>query len=273
MLRRMYFPLVTLFWVTMNVLLWRFEMGGAEAGGSPVPVASVWARMLDAPDESSLQVFQRGEKLGFCRWTPNIDEELVPVDSPLIDNELEGRIERVTGYLLDFEGNVLVGDPAVGVRFFCHAEFETNRVWQTGSINLTARGTSLRIEADAKRETVRVTVTMPRGEPWSQEISMNQLQQPAGLLAPLAGQLGLGWLAPLSQGLGATDARPIALGIRWKAWRDWLKVGGGRLRVWRLQADFFDEYRMKITLSRVGEILRAELPDEIVLVNEALAPL
>jgi hypothetical protein len=42
------------------------------------------------------------------------------------------------------------------------------------------------------------------------------------------------------------------------------------VRVYHLQARLFDRYHIKVTVSRVGEILRVDLPDDWVLVNEAL---
>jgi hypothetical protein len=38
-----------------------------------------------------------------------------------------------------------------------------------------------------------------------------------------------------------------------------------------LQTRVLDKYEIKIFISRVGEILRVELPDEVVLVNDQLA--
>ena len=64
MASRLTFIAITLFWVVMNILLWRSEFGAGRAG-SPVPVAAVWQKILTAPDNSSLTVIYKGRKIGF----------------------------------------------------------------------------------------------------------------------------------------------------------------------------------------------------------------
>ena len=43
------------------------------------------------------------------------------------------------------------------------------------------------------------------------------------------------------------------------------------MRAYRLQARLLDRYQARIFVSRVGEILRVDLPDEVVLLNDQLA--
>jgi hypothetical protein len=45
------------------------------------------------------------------------------------------------------------------------------------------------------------------------------------------------------------------------------------VRVYRLQARLLDRYQIVVVVSRVGEILRVELPNGLLLVNEALSTL
>ena len=47
-------------------------------------------------------------------------------------------------------------------------------------------------------------------------------------------------------------------------------VGRTELRVYRLEARLLGRYRAVLIVSPVGEILRVELPDDLVMVNEAL---
>ena len=94
-------------------------------------------------------------------------------------------------------------------------------------------------------------------------------------VCPLLAGLGLppatAWLATLAQGFKLPDPTTLALGLAWEARSDWFKLGHSRLRVYRVEARLLDKYRATVVLSRVGEILRVELPDDLVLVNEALA--
>ena len=46
MFNRLYFPLIALFWIIMNLLLWRAEFGGGKEFGSAVPTEAVWQKIL-----------------------------------------------------------------------------------------------------------------------------------------------------------------------------------------------------------------------------------
>ncbi len=61
---RIAFLCVTLFWVAMNLLLWRSEFGSRDALGTPVPVELVWRKVLTAPDHSALQIRRDGTTIG-----------------------------------------------------------------------------------------------------------------------------------------------------------------------------------------------------------------
>ena len=65
MIPRLTFFFITVFWVTMNTLLWRAEFGSARNEGSAVPLEMVWQKILTAPDNSSLNLFYEGRKVGF----------------------------------------------------------------------------------------------------------------------------------------------------------------------------------------------------------------
>src|SRR5262245_45124950 len=104
MLSRFIFILITLFWVLMNVLLWRAEYGRGRSAKSSVPASLVWQKMLTAPDSSSLTILHHGEKIGFCHWTTSIGEKL----SQLEEGEIpaESLAERKAAHRLQLEGNL-----------------------------------------------------------------------------------------------------------------------------------------------------------------------
>jgi hypothetical protein len=60
------------------------------------------------------------------------------------------------------------------------------------------------------------------------------------------------------------------LGLKWEARNDVLQMAGARVRVYRLQARILDRFQISIFTSLEGQILRVELPDEIVLANDQL---
>ncbi|HYG35772.1 MAG TPA: hypothetical protein VEC99_13360, partial [Clostridia bacterium] len=82
----------TLFWVTMNVLLWRAEYGNHATTGSAIPAHVVWEKILTAPDSSSLTILHNGKKIGFCHWLTSIGEDLSKMKPD--DAAPEGMVER-----------------------------------------------------------------------------------------------------------------------------------------------------------------------------------
>jgi hypothetical protein len=78
-------------------------------------------------------------------------------------------------------------------------------------------------------------------------------------------------VAALGVPLSTNKFSPASLGLRWDARNDSLMVGRNRVRAYRLQTKLFDRYRITFFISPVGELLRAEFPGNLVLVNDALA--
>jgi len=271
MLKRVYFPSVILFWVIMNVLLWRSEMSGRQSSGSRVPVAAVWERILTAPDDSSLQILHRGQKIGFCRWVATINET-VPLTAEADERLIEGRVQGVTGYTIDLDGNFLFEDSPKRLRFATRVEFSTQQVWQKFQLRLNLKPNLWEIRADAHTEQVNLR-TENAGSEWERAFTFAELARPETLLASFGLPPATAWLATLTQGFRVPDPAALALGLTWEARSDWFKLGHSRLRVYRVEARLLDKYRATIVVSRVGEILRVELPDDLVLVNEALVSL
>ena len=113
MITRGAFILVAAFWVAMNVLLWRAEYG-SHNGGIPVPLDLVCRKILTAPDTSSLNVYQDGQKMGFCEFSTSVEQEMAELDE---DNPPpEGLVARA-GYQVRLNGNVAFGEFTNRVKF------------------------------------------------------------------------------------------------------------------------------------------------------------
>ena len=130
MFNRLYFPLIVVFWIVMNVLLWRAEFGGGNEAVSAVSGDVVWQKILTAPDDSTLEISWNGKRIGYCRWVANVGEELATGKIANEDYVPEGMIRRLGRYTIDMEGNVLVGEPVSRMRFNLHLQFATNHVWR-----------------------------------------------------------------------------------------------------------------------------------------------
>ncbi|NLH71553.1 MAG: hypothetical protein GX456_00705 [Verrucomicrobia bacterium] len=259
----------------MNILLWRAEMSGQRGkSGSPVPPDLVWTRILTAPDDSSLEVYHRGRRLGHCRWWATITEPKNQNEQNPDIESIEGRVERITGYTLDLEGNILINTNQPRLRFTWHSEFGSNKAWRNMSLRLYARPLTIDVKADAAAQIITVARRDDESA-WERTFTFSDLSKPDKLL----GGLGLPFGGLLLSGLPAMpsgDLKSIAkldLGLNWEAQNDWLEAGNARVRVYRLQARLFDKYHAVVHVSRVGEILRLELPGDVVLVNDAFSKL
>ncbi len=268
MMSRFVFPLIAVFWVVMNVLLWRSEFGGRGEIGGAVPVEVVWNKILTAPDDSSLEISQRGTKIGYCRWRANVGEEIATGKVGSEEFQPEGRVKKLTGYTIDFDGNLVLGSQMGRVRFELHASFGTNHLWQGFTARMTGKAADIDLSGSAADEKLSLSVHSD-GSRWEREFSFSEARDPQVLmkefgLAPL-----LGVLAPV--GVSPQTSQQLSLGLQWQASGDWLKIGRSRLRVYRLEAKLLDKYKAVVIVSRVGEILKVELPNDIRLVNEALS--
>lgn len=269
MFNRLYFPLVVLFWVVMNVLLWRAEFGGGNEAVSTVSTEVVWQKILTAPDDSTLEISWNGKKLGYCRWVANVGEELATGKVSSEDYVPEGMIRQLGRYTIDTEGNVLLGEPASRLRFSLHLQFATNHVWRQLSLRLASRPNAWEIRTKAEEETLTLKHDDPTGA-WSRTFTYEELRHPRQLLEEFAGPLPLALLGPAA---ALEQHNQLSLGLQWSAHNDWLNIGHAQVRVYRLQARLLDRYQIVVFVSRVGEILRVELPNGVVLVNEALSNL
>ncbi len=264
MLRSPAFYLITAFWVLMNVLLWRSEFAGASRLGNTVPVEVVWQKILSAPDDSALEILMHGKKMGFCRWIPNVGEEAAT--GKVSTDELEGMVKHLSGYNLNVEGNFLLAENRGRFRFEFKGQFETNQSWKELILKTILRPSVWEFHARAAEQTLELKESDGDSQ-WQHTFAIADLQNPRKVLDEL-GLAGIGgMLAPLGFSEGAGN---FALGLKWTAQHDFLKIGHSEVRVYRVQARLLDRYQIIAWISLVGEVMRVELPNEIVLLNDAL---
>lgn len=268
---RVYFPLIALFWVVMNVLLWRAEFGGGREFGSAVAADVVWQKILTAPDDSTLEISLNGKKTGYCRWSANTGEEIATGKVGQEEAPPEGMVRHLSRYTIDLEGNILQERGAGRLRFNLHLVFATNQVWRELSMRIATRPSTWTVHTAAADRTLDLKYEDAAAS-WTRTFTFDDLRDPRVWLEEFGGPLPL---ALLGQVPGLEPGRPqkLALGLEWQARNDWLKIGHSQVRVYRLQAHLFDRYQVVVILSRVGEILRVELPNGLLLVNEALTNL
>jgi len=269
------FLIVTAFFVTMNVLLWRSEFSAAGRLGTPLPPQTVWEKVLTSPDRSELEIRHKGVKVGRAVWSARIDE--TPTATWLNSDEVppEGMVETVTGYALDFDGNLSL-ENLTRLKFDCGITFDTNQAWQSITIRLTIRPFTWEIRSSATNEELHFITEDDETGRREQVFKFSDLQSPERIAKALGGPLMPAVLAafglPMNQPIQSKPAAPsnLSLGLDWEARHDWLKLGRNPIRVYRVEAKLLDRFRAVFFVSPVGEILRVELPGETLLMNEAL---
>ena len=254
----------------MNLLLWRAEYASHGESGSLVPAELVWRKILTAPDSSSLAIFQHAKKIGFCHWSTSIGDEWAKTTEE--DALEEGRAPKVAGYRIQLEGNLSIPQNGIRARFDGNLGLKKDETWQDLNIRLNLKPASWEIHSSAAEKAVKLKIEEDQAR-FERTFKFQEFQNPAGLLAEFGGPGG----AALIGGLGSLDSfGPVIAGSanfnpRWEARQDWLKIGRSVIRTYRLRTRLLDKYEIVIFASRVGEILRVELPGEVVLMNDQLA--
>jgi hypothetical protein len=266
MLARATLAILTAFWVTMNVLLWRAEYGSTPALGSTVPPEVVWDKILTAPDSSSLTIFYKGKKIGFCHWITSVGEDLAKMSSG--ETPPEGMVRKIAGYRLELNGNVMLSDTD-RLRFDSHLDLGTDCNWRNFDVRLGLRPSSWEVQSVASEQTVRLN-WQDDAQRYNRVIKFSELENPQALLQEFVGPLGASALGSLDLPVPQDRARTPTLSVHWQARQDSAKFGHSSIRAYRLEANLIDRFKAVVFVSRVGEILRVELPEGIVLANDQL---
>jgi hypothetical protein len=263
---RAVFILVTAFWLTMNVLLWQTEFGSRTSGGS-VPVDIVWEKILTAADDSSLTVFHHGKLVGACHLRTAVGEQWSTVSD---ENVPTGPLEKRGGYRLRVDGSAVVPELTNRVRFDGELKLDKKREWQDLNARVTIRPITWEVHSVAAEGNIHLK-TEGGAIPFDVVLQFSDLQNPATLtyklLGPAAGELA----AEAGLPTAPKDASKIALGVKWDAREDSIRIGRTAVQVYQLRTRLLDRYDVVVIVSRAGEILRVQLPDEFTLVNDRLA--
>jgi hypothetical protein len=232
-----------------------------------VPVEAVWEKILTAPDTSSLDIFDHDTKIGFCHWVATVG------NSPLVSNRIleqdyapDKTETKISGYTLNFEGNTGVSFTSNRVRFDATLSLATNQLWQDFRVRIGIRPDTWDIHAVAASQRV-VLVANADGGKWTRTFKFSDLQNPESLLD----ELGVSYLGGIV-GWTGSSWRDAARVMQWQAHEDRMRVGHSHVRVYRLEAHILGQ-PINIFISRVGEILLIELPNQITLRNDALSHL
>ena len=254
MIPRIAFLLIAVFWIAMNVLLWRAEylQGGT---GIRVPTALVLQKVLTAPDISSLTVFQGRDRVGFCEFSTSVEQEMAALDE---GKPVPEGVNNRAGYQLRFNGNVSLGDFTNRLTFNGTLEFTRQRAWRELNLKVSSHFATIGIHSRASERSVQLSVT---GEDIATErtFRFDDLENPNSLLHVLAGGLGSDWVDGLDLPVVSGTPNLLAQNIHWEARLDRLTIGQESVPAYRLEARVLD-HPIVIYVSTLGEILHVEVP-------------
>ena len=265
-MKRASFAVIALFWVAMNTLLWRSEFGEENLAAS-IPAGVVWEKILTAPDDSSLSINFQGKKVGYVRLRPNVNEA-ASSGKVTSENEPEGIVRRVSEYTLELEGSLVAQTITRSIRFNGEFTFGTDLGWTRFHTRTLIRPYTWEVKASAAEKELWVQSTDGSSE-WVQRFTPEDLRNPQRLATVLESPL-LAALLPQVISAAAQTNTAFSLALAWTARYEWLRIGHSKVRIYRLEAKVLDRHRIVVLISRVGEILRVELPGEIKLVNDIL---
>jgi hypothetical protein len=269
---RFFFIAIAGFWLVMNFLLWRSQSAAHSALGSEVPPEIVWDKILTAPDNSSLDIFDHGRKIGYCHWVASVGAAGQAFNQTLSeDYEPTGLLPQPSSYSLMIDGGSEFYTTN-HIRFEAQLRLSTNESWQDFHLTAKIRPLPLSWEVHAIAAAQRVSVKVDDdGTLWQNSFKFADIAHPQALLESWGGVGGLGLIGsalPLTSGA----AMQANLGLHWVAHEDWMQFGHARVKVYRLETQFLGQH-LYISTSRVGEILLVEAPNQLILRNEAFSHL
>ncbi len=253
------------FWLTMNYLLWRSESGGGHALGTEVPPQLVWRKILSAPDNSPLELFHHARKVGYCRWT--VSSASTPTPDPGDDSPALPAIAQPPGFRLGLDGSLYVDGLTNSLKFGLNLKLDTNDDWQELDARLNVQESSIAVHTIAAEKKIRLR-TDDDGDRKERVLTFAQLQNPLALVEAFHLPLPLDMFGvPPAVTNGAPKNLP-PMGFNWTARNDHLTIGHASVRAYRLESVLADKYKAVVFVSPVGEILRVELPDGWVFIND-----
>lgn len=252
MFARILFLAIVAFWLTMNVLLWRVEFG-ARGGDTPVPVGLVWRKILTAPDASSLSVYQKNERMGYCEISTGVGQQMATIDEG--KPPPEGYVSR-TGYQIHVAGNISMGDFTNRLKFDFRARFNRQREWEEINVKVASRTASVEVYSLATNQTATIKLANQGLPVLERELALADLENPAAILHVLAGSLA-------GDFFGLFDISGIlpnsGQNIEWEARRTRVRLGHETVPVYRLETTVLGR-SVTADVSTLGEIMRVEFP-------------
>jgi hypothetical protein len=255
------------FWLAMVALLCWSEFGGRRTLGLGASVETIWNKILTSPDASSMTIQLEGEDIGWCKWAPTILEAGAKSTGAEDARNLEGRIRDVVGYSLVIEGGLSIPEDPSRYQFKVQLMFDDEKQWQDFNLRFKDGVNTVFLSSNAAER--QLELKTEGGFELDTRFDFDALQNPGQLAGQLGGPLAAMALANFPFLPRGTNAPSALASMKWEAEYDWTRVLNERVRCYRLRTRVLDRHEVDVIVSRVGELLRVNLPGGIVLTNNA----
>lgn len=277
MINRVIFALIFLFWLAANFFLYEYENANRRRYTSSVPIETVWKKILTSPDPSSLEIYSQDRRIGTCRWTAGVGEEQMRKFLQADEGAIQTPLPKPSYYTIDLDGNVRLTDLKTVARFYFHASLPDENNWSNIVLRISLDKSTVYMTANAKEETVNLKFETGKTY-FNRTFKFAELLNPALIMQSLGIPMGVLFLPEVSSIVNTNTASTNLLNaakiqLDWKAYHDNMTVGKVNLKVYRVEATIWGKFKVSATISRAGEILKIELPENITLINTALANL
>jgi len=266
MASRLTVAVLGVFWAVMTVLLWWAEYGPMRFKGTPVAPEMVWQKVLTSPDSSSLAIIHRGERIGFCHVVATVAGV---AGTGKVSPPPEGMVRHVGGYQLDATGSLHPPDSDLRLRFSIRLLLTPEHEWSALQVELVSRPTTIEASVEFEQGLLNLSVNNPELR-FQRSLRLAEVGSAEALIQEILGPVAtfIPDLSPFS--LEAVSLPGLGLDLEWVAATDQFKFRQASVPAYRLSARLFEDSSVVLIISRAGEILRVELPDDMVWINDAL---
>ena len=274
MINRVIFITILLLWLAANYMLYQYENANRRKYTSSVPIETVWKKVLTSPDPSSLEIYSQDKRIGTCRWSAGAGEEQMRKFLQSDEGAIQTPLPKPSYYTIDLDGNVRLSDLKTVARFYFHASLPDEKNWSNILLRVSLDKATIYMNAIAKDETVNLKLEAGKTY-FDRTFKFSELLNPSFILQSLGVPLG-GLFLPempliINTNSSSTNLNNLGIQLDWKAYHDNMTVGKVNLKVYRVEAVVWGKFKAVATISRAGEILKIELPENITLINTALA--
>jgi len=258
------FWFILIFWVSVNLLLWRLEFGNTFFASEVISPDQFLFKVLTSPDYSMMVIKHHGTNVGEFNWMCDIVDAQNNLNRKLRD--IEGRIDTISSYSIRVELNLNHIEPLRNLKLGVDLNLSTNYVVNEFSAKLNLKPFSWRVSYNSAEGIFKIT-DLSLEKPKEFSISNNDINNPRKILETLG----------ITPDIAAIFL-PADLGMKINSFKRKLeydcslariKIGNTYINGFKCQIKLSENSSIRIYINKVGEIIKIELPNYIVLLNRA----